>query len=180
MNKQLIGTLVGALILFFWQFLSWQALDLHRSENQYTDKQDTILQALAENGMPTGHYFLPTYPKGAPPEDIQAMADNAMGKPWAKISYHESFEMTMGMNLFRGFVIDLLAAFFLVWILMNFKNADFRNCILGAVAVGFIGYMTGSYLESVWFKTNTMGDLIDAVVPWGLFGAFLGWYLNRK
>jgi hypothetical protein len=30
MTKQIIGTVVGALILFIWQFLSWSLLPVHQ------------------------------------------------------------------------------------------------------------------------------------------------------
>ena len=49
MRTLLIGSLVGGLILFLWQFLSWTALNLHGREMQHTPKQDAILQSLSQN-----------------------------------------------------------------------------------------------------------------------------------
>ena len=60
MKKTIIGTLVGGIILFMWQFLSWTALDLHRSAQNYSPKQDTILSYLSANLEKEGGYFLPT------------------------------------------------------------------------------------------------------------------------
>ena len=180
MNKQLtIGTLVGTLILFFWQFLSWGPLNIHGAENQYTPKQDQILEALNSMDLAEGTYFMPNVPPEKMAEREEFMAQN-QGKPWAKVTYHKNFDMAMGMNLLRGFFIDLLAAFFLVWIVMKFENRDFKNCLFAALAVGAIGYLTIPYLETVWYKVDNMGYMVDAVVPWGLFGSFLGWFLNRK
>ena len=48
MNKQLVGTLVAGLILFLWQFVSWNVLQFHRAEMEYTPKQDQIMEALVQ------------------------------------------------------------------------------------------------------------------------------------
>jgi hypothetical protein len=48
------------------------------------------------------------------------------------------------------------------------------------VAVGIIGYLTIPYLNSVWFEGSSMGYLVDALVQWGLVGAWLGWWLPKK
>ncbi|NND06527.1 MAG: hypothetical protein HKN87_09110 [Saprospiraceae bacterium] len=180
MKKLLIGSLVAAIILFIWQFLSWQALQLHGAETQHTMNQQKILPVLSEN-LEEGQYMLVTVPEGTggdqmmDPEVIEAMT----GNPWATVNYHPSFEMNMGMNLLRGFVMDFLAAFLLVWVLLKMSNLDFRTALLTSVAIGFIGYFTIPYLNHIWYETDTIGYLIDAVVGWGLVGAWLGWYLNR-
>ena len=179
MNKQLIGTLVGALILFIWQFLSWGPLNIHGAENQYTEKQDQIMEALNGLGLEDGEYFIPN----VPPDQVekrQEIMTEAEGKPWAKVTYNNKMENTFGMNLIRGAFIDLVAAFFLVWILMKFETADMKSCLMASVAIGLIGYLTVPYLETVWYKVNNIGHLVDAIVPWALIGLFLGWYFNRK
>ena len=176
MSKQIIATLVAALILFFWQFLSWGMLNLHGGEITYTPNQDKIIQALSENLTEAGQYRVPA---GATAEEYQAVMENNNGKPWATINYHPVQSTPFGMNLFRGMVIDLLAAFFLVWILMKFANLDFKDALLASLAVGAIGYMTIPYLNSIWFQTNTMGYIAD-LAGWGIVGAWLGYYLPKK
>ena len=179
MNKQLVGTLVGGIILFFWQFLSWAMLNIHGAETQYTPKQDQILEALAKIELDEGSYLLPNVPPDQLDQQEELMKPY-LGKPWAQITYHKSFDMNMGMNMLRAFVIDLLAAFLLVWLLMKFREKDMMTCVLASLAIGAIGYLTIPYLNTIWFKTSSMGYLVDTVVQWGLVGAWLGWWLNRK
>jgi len=179
MNKQLVGTLVAGLILFFWQFLSWGPLMIHGSEMQYTPKQDQILEALNGLDLEEGKYFIPSVPPERMAEREELMKPY-LAKPWARVSYHKGLDMSMGMNLVRGFIIDLASAFLLVWLLMKFREKDMMTCVLAFLVVGAIGYMTIPYLNTIWFKDNSMGYLIDAVVAWGLVGAWLGWWLNRK
>lgn len=65
MKKTIIGSLVGAIIMFLWQFLSWGPTQLHRPAQDYTPKQDSILSYLNSQFSEDGSYFLPSYPKDA-------------------------------------------------------------------------------------------------------------------
>ena len=178
MRKQITASLVAALILFIWQFLSWSLISVHGSEMQYTPNQDAILEYLSEN-LEEGSYFLPTVRPGATAEEMEAAMQEAEGKPWAQISYHSVLENNMGLNLVRGFVVDIVAAFLLVWLLLKIETLTFSTAITASLAVGFIGYLTIPYLNSIWFESETWGYLIDTIVQWGLIGGWLGWYLTR-
>lgn len=178
MKKRIIATLVAAVVLFIWQFLSWTALNVHGTEAQYTPNQDKIIQALSEN-LETGEYFIPGIAPGASAEEHQAAMENAIGKPWAKINYHSQMELNMGMNLTRGFIVDLLAAWLLVWLLMQFASVNISNATMASLAVGAIAYLTIPYLNSIWYESNTIGYVIDLVVQWGIIGVWLGWYLKK-
>ena len=179
MKKQLIATLVGGLILFIWQFLSWSLLNVHAPELQYTANQDKVMEALTAN-LEEGSYFIPNVPPGSGPEVEQEYMKNNIGKPWAIVSYHRSMDMSMGMNMFRGLVVDWVAAFLLVWLLLKFAELNFKTTLLTSLAVGAIGYLTTSYLNSIWFETRSIGHLIDTVAQWGLVGVWLGWWLGRE
>ncbi len=82
--------------------------------------------------------------------------------------------------MFRGFAIDLLAAFLMIWLLLKFKSLNMLTVIQASIAVGLIGYLTIPYLDSIWFEGNSIEYLIDALVQWGLVGVWLGWWLPRK
>ncbi|MBT8219500.1 MAG: hypothetical protein KJP00_06735 [Bacteroidia bacterium] len=180
MSKTIIGTLVGALILFIWQFISWGLGDLHYNQMSHTPQQEAILEALAEFNLEDGDYFVPRVPKGATEEENQALTEASLGKPWAIIKYRNEFTMSMGSNMLRGFVIDFLAVFMMIWIFGKMTRPDFKTIVMTCLAVGFIGYLTIAYLNSIWFQGNTIADLMDAIVSWGVVGAWLGWWLNRS
>lgn len=180
MKKKLVGTLVAGIILFFWQFLSWSMLQLHQAEMQYTPKQDQIMEALNQLDLEEGHYMIPNVSSDATMEEEGEFQENQIGKPWATLSYHKAFQMNMGTNMLRGFLLNLFSAFLLVWILMKFRENNFMTSLLGSLAVGVIGYLTISYLHQVWMETDSTGYLIDTIVQWGLVGVWLGWWLNRK
>lgn len=179
MKNLLIGALVGALILFIWQFLSWSLLDLHGGQMDHHPNQDSVLSVL-ETQLDEGTYFMPRLERGASGEENQAYYAEKMGKPWAVVSYYESMEYNMASNMIRGFLTNFLAALILCWLLMKFADLNMKDAVLASVGVGIIGYLTITYLGNVYFPRNTWPDLLDAIVSWALVGAWLGWWLNRE
>ena len=180
MKKQLIATIVGGILLFMWQFLSWSLLPIHQSEFGYTPNQDKIMEALNQNLTEEGTYMLPMAPPGSSQEQTQSIMEAAAGKPWASVSYHKSMNTDMGMNMFRGLAVDLLAAFLLTWLLLKIPNLNLMTALQASLGVGIIGYLTIPYLNSIWFAGDSMGYLVDTLVQWGLMGLWLGWWLPRK
>ena len=179
MKKLLIGALIGAIILFMWQFLSWSILGVHDSMQTYTPKQTEILKYLNEN-LEDGFYYLPTIPPGHSMEEMEKLTNESMGKPWAQVYMHKALTMSMHSNLSRGFLVAFLAVLLLTWVLMKIGKSNFTEILLSCIAIGLTSYLTTSYAVGIWYQTITTGDLIDAVVSWGLVGAWLGWWLNRE
>lgn len=176
MKKLIIGALVGAIFLFVWQFVSWSFM--RTSQLQYTAEQDAILECL-DGKLQPGQYFLPTVPAGTSFEEHEKLIEPYIGGNWAQINYRNDLSMSMGSNMLRGFVVDFVAVFLLCWLFGKIADLDMKTAVLGSIAVGVIGYLTINYLNSIWFETNSIPDLIDAIVPWALTGAWLGWWLNR-
>ena len=173
----LIGALVGGLIIFLWQFVSWSFSGLHDSQMQYTPEQEVVLEAMSN--LEEGSYFMPALPKSATSEESAEFMKEIEGKPWATVSYHKEYKNNMPMNMIRGFVADFIAVFFLCWILLQFADLNFRKSLLASLAVGLIGFLTYNYINSIWFEGNTIPDLVDVIVNWGLVGVWLGWWLKR-
>lgn len=179
MKKAAIGAIVGGLILFIWQFLSWSMLNIHGSNMTYTPKQEKILNLLEREGLEEGSYFLPTVSKEASPEEYEQFFKDQVNKPWARIQYNKTFDNAMGMNMFRGLIINILSVFFLCYILVSNPKNNFKLSLTTSLLVGLIGYFTLTYIESIWFETNSLPTLLDTLVSWGAVGLWLGWFLNR-
>lgn len=181
MKKQVIASLVGALIIFTWQFLSNAALDLHRPAQQYTAKQDSIIQFLG-NQLEEGRYFIPTTAPGWSTAEQQKFMSEMNGKPWAIIDYHESFDTNdMLMNMLRGFLVNVLIVWLLVWLLTRIGNLTFLQIFLSTLAIGFISFLHVSYTTYIWYQSPGIWiDFMDTAAAWGGTGLWLGWYLNRS
>jgi hypothetical protein len=180
MKKSIIGGLVGGFIIFMWQFLSWSALNIHGSQMSYTPHQDQIMNKFMELNLEEGQYMMPNLAPGYTAEEQAAYAKNMEGQPWALLTYNKKWSNTMPMNMVRAFIIDVLSAFLLCFLLLGQAQLNFMKVLTGCLIVGIISYLTIPYLNTIWFKTDSIPDLIDAIVQWGLVGAFLGWYLPTK
>ena len=57
MKKILLGSIVGGLLIFIWQTLSWMVLDLHAKAHSYTDKEVAIMNVLNSELTVEGQFF---------------------------------------------------------------------------------------------------------------------------
>jgi hypothetical protein len=180
-STRLIASLVGGIIIFLWQFLSWAALNLHKPAQQYTANQEAILSALAANLPAEGGYMVPAIPENSSTEEAQRLMQQSVGKPWAMIQYHKSMEDGMGMNIARNLIIDIVMVWLFTLIITKLHLPSFSTIFISSVIIGLIVFFNSPYTISIWYKSfDVWAHFADAMVSWGLCGAWLGWYLNRK
>jgi hypothetical protein len=180
MKKRLIAALVGGLIIFFWQFLSNAALDLHRPAQQYTANQDSILNYLSTH-LKEGKYFLPTFPAGASSEEMQQSMEKSMGKPWAIIDYKESMTTNMGMNMTRGLIIDIIMVWLFISILSRGKINTLGGMLYTSLVIGVLNFLFFPYTNFIWYESPGIYiEMLDAIAAWGLCGLWLGFFLREK
>ncbi len=181
MHKTIIGVLVGAVIIFAWQTLSWTMLDLHRSAEDYTPKQDSILAYLNTQFSEDGSYSLPTVPATTTWAEADKLMKNMEGKPWAMISYHKAYNINMGLSLIRVFLVNIVLVWLLCWILGKIDSPGFGTFFMASLFVGLIVFLNSAYTYHIWYQSRDLsGHLIDALMSWGLTGLWLGWWMNRK
>jgi hypothetical protein len=180
MKKSFIGAIVGGIIIFLWQFLSWTLVNLHEPSQQYTPKQDAVMAVLSSN-LEEGGYFIPNVPEGSSMEE-QEKAMNAMeGKPWATVQYHKSMDTDMTMNMIRGFITNVITVWLLCWILLRLRNQNFGTIFAASLFTGLIIFLNVPYIYHIWYETfDLMANFVDAIVSWGVTGLFLAWWLPRN
>ncbi len=181
MKKLLIGALVGGIIIFLWQFISWAALNLHHASQEYTPKQDSILSYLNTQFSEDGAYLLPAYPKGISREEMEKQMELTKGKPWAQIQYHKALNVNMGLNIVRGFLADIIMVAFLCWILFKLSTPGFGTIFTTCLFTGIIVFINSPYTIHIWYpKADIWMHFFDALISWSLCGIWLGWWLGRK
>jgi hypothetical protein len=184
MKKPFVGAIVGGLLIFIWQTLSWTVLDLHRPAQNYTLKQDTILSFLKTHIDKEGGYLMPTVPKGSSFEEATKAGEKMIGKPWAFVQYHASFDGSMNamyMNMARGLVATIVMVWLLCWILGKWGRASFGSVFIACIFTGLIVFINEPYNTYIWYKIfDVRAHLIDALAGWGLCGIWLGWWTSRR
>jgi hypothetical protein len=184
MKKTIIGSIVGAIIIFIWQFLSFALLNLHKPAQQYTEKQDAIMSFLNSQSLKEGGYLMPALPETASSAEMKAAMKNSDGKPWARIEYHNAAQnnpSAMVMNMIRGFLVNIVIVFLFCWVIGKIAKPGFGTIIGGALAVGIISFLNQPYTLFIWYKSfDIWASFLDAIMMWGLAGLWLGWYLRRE
>lgn len=175
MRNHIIFTVVGAIVLFIYQFLSWAAINLHSDQQQHTPLETELLQSIADSGLEPGMYALG---QGDPSNGQEAMwadwTENFKGKPWAVLNYIESNDMDdMASNMTRSFLVDLFAAALLFFMLSKTSISGLKDTSILLIGMGLLAFITEPYTYSIWYKMPGMtAHLIDAIVPWFIL-AFL-------
>ena len=179
MKKWVVGSFVGAFIVFAWQFASWSFLPVHDKTSKYTPNQDQIMNSLSTNITEDGMYMLPSAPTKKGQQDMMKSME---GNPWASVIYHKSFNGDMTMRMILGFLVDFFLVISLIYVLTRGGTPISRRAFAGGVAIGLFAFLWGDYTGHIWFDLPwhmIMGDLIDSIVAWGLCGLWIGWWLNR-
>jgi hypothetical protein len=183
MKKAIIGAIVGALIIFIWQFLSFALINFHKPAQEYTDKQDAIMSFLASQELKNGGYFMPNVPSTASNNEAQVVMKKFDGKPWARIEYHNVAENSMNamiMNMVRVLLVNFVIVLLFSWLVSKMAAPSFQTILTTALAVGIIAFLNEPYTGFIWYKTfDIWAYLVDAIVAWGLTGLWLAWWLRR-
>lgn len=180
MKKILLAAIIGGLIIFIWQFLSFALINLHQPAQNYTPKQDAIMSALSAQQLEEGGYIVPSLPPDATMDDHEKFVAEAGGKPWAMIQYHHDMEMNMTLNMVRGFLINIIMVAMLAWLLVRLMADSFSIILTACLITGLIVFFNAHYTNFIWYQTfDIWAHFIDAIVSWGLTGLFLGWWLLR-
>jgi hypothetical protein len=179
MKKWVIGSLVGAIIVFGWQALSHTVLGIHNNDLKYTSSQTAILSNLSSSLKEDGAYLLPS---GATPDEQRKVMEGNAGKPWASIIYHSAMVDDMTMSMIRGFLVCIVLVVILIYLLTRGGTPTSIRIICGSVALGLAFFLYGPYTGRIWYQFPwhmIKGDLIDALVAWTLCGLWLSFWLPR-
>ena len=180
MRKILIGAVVGGVILFICQSLSFMVTNLHAKAFQYTPKQTEIMDYLNKTLTEEGSYLLPNSPETATMDEAMASMEAAKGKPWASISYHKAQDGNMTMNMVRGLIVNFIAVGLLCWILVRLNLPTFNTILLGSIFTGLIVFLNAPYTQFIWYESfDIWAYFADAIVGWGLVGVWLGYWLRK-
>lgn len=179
MKKKILFSLIGAVIIFLWQFISFALVNFHQSSMQYTKAQEEILQAMENSGLQEGMYLL-----GQPDPSLSSDAKKQEykqyeGKPFAIINYRKSMSMDMAMPMFRGFLVAFVISWLLFWIFLQQKDPSLKNRVILALSVGLIGFFFTPYTNFIWYKNpDIFAYFADGIVPWIILG-FIGHKMAR-
>ena len=181
MKKHLFPSLIIGIVLFVWQFISWGAGNFHGSAQKYTPQQDTIQALLTGLNLEDGRYMMPSVSPNVPAEEARKQWESFMGKPWMFVTYLGVHEMSMGMNMLRGFLVDWVSGLFLILLLNALGPQGLLKSMSWVLGMGIFSFFYFSYTNHIWYPTfDLWASFLDAIVPFGIIGALNAWFWNKK
>ena len=183
MKKWLLGSIVGAILLFGWQFISWSVAGLHDKEFKYVPGQDQLMNTLSSTLKEDGQYMLPQAAPGATNEEKMKIMEQMGGKPYAMINYKSAYKADMITPMIRGFFVDLLVVLLLIFLLGRSTILSFGSIWMGSLAIGFVAWLWYPYTQNIWFQTPlevVTGALMDWFIAFSLVGLWLGFWIPRS
>lgn len=182
-NKVIVGTLVGAIILFGWQTLSWTSLGTHDGAMKFSANQDSIIQFLEKNISTPGQYLVPNVPPGSTEAEMEAQSRLWEGRPWAIITFHDYKKVDMFMPAVKGLLTAILCVLMVNLVVRQLRKTKFLSVFATTLSFGLVSFLFVWYNNSLWFSTPWSvlgGELIDAIAGWSLCGTWLGLWYARK
>jgi len=181
-----IAALLGAIVIFFWQFASHMLLPVGMMGFSQPKAEDAVLQA-ASAGLPPGSiYLLPSIDpaKMGDKPTMDAWAAKAKANPslFVVVATPKADPASMGAELGTQFVGNLIAAVLIAWVLAA-TAWGFGARVIGATAFGVFGWLANIVPLGTWYRFPTdyiVGNLIDQGVGWLLAGVAIAWWLGRR
>jgi len=107
------------------------------------------------------------------------------GKPWAMVTYHNSYQFNMLTPIIRGILICFISVLLVCLVIRRFDHAykNFISIFTAVVTFGVLCFIYVWYTQHNWFHTPwevLWGELIDNIVSWALCGVWLGWWYSRS
>ncbi len=182
MKNIIIGGVVGGIILFFWGWMAWAVLPLHKASLRPIENEERVVEVLSTNLGVRGVYIYP----GMPVEgDVSAEEQHSAREEWTKKFQHGPIGMIiydprgsdplMASQMMSGFVIDLVSALLAVWLLS--RSTAFSASFISRVAYcGVLGILISVFSHlSNWnwlgFPPDyTTAMFTDTVIGWLLAG----------
>jgi hypothetical protein len=183
MTRTIIASVVGAVILFIYQFLSWEVSPMHANSFKYVADQDAVMTALSQHLNEDGVYAMPMPPPGSDMKTHEDLMKKNVGKPTAMIFYHSKMGGEMISTMIFGFLINLISVLIVVLILNKLMLPGFGGRLMATMAFALFVVFQTDLMNLNWFHTPwhfISIEIADILLGWLITGIWLAWYTGMK
>ena len=178
MTRILIASVVGAVVYFVWQMLTWMVIPLHGPTVSGLPNESAIRDAIIQQELESGVYIVPFGSDEEMMDPESQFSQRHVAGPLLSIFYHQDgMEPMMTSTLVRGAAIDFLSvglASLLLSLVSDAKRLSTYVARVGFVtSLGVFLGLTGhvAYYNWMHFPADyTAMFVVDAVVGWFLVG----------
>lgn len=190
MIKQLLlGTILGAIVLFIWSSLAWMIIPWPGEPFRSFTNEQAVVDTIKANAPQSGNYLLPNEPKRAPgmtDEQYKAAKRAAMDQGGRGPMVFAAVRLgpidmakPLVIQLFTDIVLALLASI----LLLQADRLSYVARVVFVTAIGVLIFVGGHVEEWNWFSFSTaylMMELGAIVIGWILAGLLMAKFVRGK
>ncbi len=184
MKKIILPSLLAAVVVFIWMFISWAVLPWHYSDMKNIADSD-LLEHMKTSLTEPGIYLYPGEPAEETDAGMQKWFEQYKAGPLIHFMVYnpQGAEWRMAMPMISSFLINFISAFIAATLLMMTlaQNPSFRRRVIFVMLLGLFAGFVGPFIMWNWWKFPfgfTIVGVIDLCVTWFLAGLVLAWKIK--
>jgi hypothetical protein len=181
-KKIALATVLGALVVFVWNAISWQLLPWHRATISTFKDENNVIEVLKENSDGNGVYLVPNPPGQQGQDRKQEALGRMIRGPVAFVSFQQE-GVKFGVLFAKEIIRTLLAALLITLLLTKTTGL---TTLGGAVFVATIALVSSILVHlqgwtHFYFSSEyTAVMVIDLTLAWFLAGLVMSRILWGK
>jgi hypothetical protein len=182
----LIAAVLGAVVVFLWQFVAHMFLPIGEMGVRLPQNEDVVLQAVSTGLPQPGIYMLPSMDPSKWNDEaaMKAFAEKSKANPFAYVVVSPPIgdPTQMTPQLVKQFGSVFLGGLIVAWLLAA-TAWGFGARVLGSTAIGLFGWLVNVVPQWNWYRFPAdfmLGGFLEQGIGWLLGGIAIAWWLGRR
>src|SRR5262245_16007129 len=147
--------LLAAVAVWFWAFLSWAVLPLHKRDFGKLPNEDGFLNSMKSMGIPQGAYGFPYCSDNKERNNPEFVAKWKSGPAGMLNVWNPN--ASMGMNMVLSFLVYLIVSAMIAYLAASAgmpRGAGFSRALQVIGTAGVLAYTFAALPQMIWFQAN--------------------------
>ena len=187
MKKLVIPSLLAAIVIMIWSFISWTQIGWHKIDIENLPNGDALAEQMKESINEPGIYIYPGHPEGGDDADMEEWTNKYKTGPLVNFMvYNPAGTDPMNpMQYIKSIIINFIAAFIAGVLLMMTlaQNPSYWRRVIFVMMLGLFAAFVGPFVEWNWWGFPlgyTLVNVADYCITWFFAGLVLAWRIKPE
>ncbi|MFI5334037.1 MAG: hypothetical protein ACHQT8_02590 [Chlamydiales bacterium] len=191
MNKTMLKCAIfGGFVVFLWGIISWMVLPWHQMMMNKFQDEKKVADVIQENAPKSGVYMIPNCVSSDIRVSKEEMAKSKIktqemmqkGPIVYAIVQKEGMGGGMAGQFVTGLIVNIIAAFFVTWLLTMTKAMAYMKQVYFVTGIGFTAGLMVFLPDWVWMGmtfASVIVHLFDLIIAWFLAGLVIAKFAKK-
>lgn len=184
-QKKALSIVLGGIILFVWNAISWMALPLHSNSMNNIPEAAISTDDLTTHLQEDGVYHYPGLPTGDASMNTKAIEEKLAKGPRITMMVYKSGPSALfdPGSFFLSFVFNIVVAVFLFIVISKLSKKSASNIFSVSVFLALLVSFTTDMPLMAWYMfplNYTLANIFDHIIGFGLVGMLYGYYSFKE